>query len=278
MDRIEALKTITAQAASGDLVFPTGIDVALKIQRALDDPDCHIDAAARLVVGEPLLAARVVAIANSVAYNRSGQKITDVRNAVSRIGLRTLRTLATALATRQMAGASTDPEIRSIAARLWEHTAHVAALAHVIARRVTHLDPETAMFAGIVHEVGGFYLISRAKDFPGLLVGEPGDWAESAEAEIGRAILTRLAVPDAVMQAIEAQWDGYLALPPVTLGDTLLLANELAPVTSPLYELGIIRNGGSAPIIDSVIDEQTLSSILTESSAEVESLTAALRF
>lgn len=278
MDRIEALKTITAQAASGDLVFPTGIDVALKIQRALDDPDCHIDTAARLVIGEPLLAARVVAIANSVAYNRSGQKITDVRNAVSRIGLRTLRTLATALATRQMAGASTDPEVRSIAARLWEHTAHVAALAHVIARRITHQDPETAMFAGIVHEVGGFYLISRAKDFPGLLIGEPGDWAESAEADIGRAILTRLAVPDAVMQAIEAQWEGYLALPPVTLGDTLLLANDLAPVTSPLYEIGTIRNGGSAPIIDSVIDEQTLSSILSESAAEVESLTAALRF
>lgn len=278
MNRIEALKTITAQAASGDLVFPTGIDVALKIQRALDDPDCHIDTAARLVVGEPLLAARVVAIANSVAYNRSGQKITDVRNAVSRIGLRTLRTLATALATRQMAGASSDPEIRSIAARLWEHTAHVAALAHVIARRVTHQDPETALFAGIVHEVGGFYLISRAKDFPGLLVGEPGDWAESAEAEIGRAILTRLAVPDAVMQAIEAQWEGYLALPPVTLGDTLLLANELSPVISPLYELGTIRNSGSAPIIDSVIDEQTLSGILAESAAEVESLTVALRF
>lgn len=278
MDRIEALKIITAQAASGELVFPTGIDVALKIQHALDDPDCHIDTAARLVVGEPLLAARVVAIANSVAYNRSGQKIADVRNAVSRIGLRTLRTLATALATRQMAGAPKDPETRAIAARLWEHTAHVAALAHVIARRVTHLDPETAMFAGIVHEVGGFYLISRAKDFPGLLVGEPGDWAESAESDIGRAILTRLAVPDAVMQAVEAQWEGYLALPPVTLGDTLLLADELTPVSSPLYEMAAGRNARSAPIIDSVIDEQTLSSILDDATVEVESLTAALRF
>lgn len=80
------------------------------------------------------------------------------------------------------------------------------------------------------------------------------------------------------MQAIEAQWEGYLALPPVTLGDTLLLANELSPVTSPLYEIGTIRNGGSAPIIDSVIDEQTLSGILAESAAEVESLTVALRF
>lgn len=278
MDRIEALKIITTEAARGDLTFPTGLDVTLKIQRALDDPDCHIDVAARLVIGEPLLAARVVAIANSIAYNHSGQMITDVRNAVSRIGLRTLRTLATALATRQMAGTPSDPAVRSIAARLWEHTAHVAALAHVIARHVTHQYPETALFAGLVHEVGGFYLISRAKDFPGLLEGDPGDWAEHAEAEIGRAILTRLAVPDSVMQAIEAQWEGYLALPPVSLGDTLLLANELAPVTSPLYEVSGIRNAGSAPIIDSVVDEQTLSSILTESAAEVESLTAALRF
>ena len=278
MNRIEALKTITAEAASGELVFPTSIDVALKIQRALDDPECHMETAARLVVGEPLLAARVVAIANSVAYNRSGQNISDVRIAVSRIGLRTLRTLATALATRQMAGAPKDPEIRAVAARLWEHTAHVAALAHVIARRVTHLDPETAMFAGIVHEVGGFYLISRAAEFPGLLVGEPGEWAENAEAEIGRAILTRLAVTDTVMQAIEAQWEGFLALPPVTLGDTLLLANDLAPVASPLYDSGTIRNGSSAAVIDSVVDEETLSSILAESAAEVESLTAALRF
>lgn len=278
MNRIEALKTITAEAASGELVFPTSIDVALKIQRALDDPECHMETAARLVVGEPLLAARVVAIANSVAYNRSGQNISDVRIAVSRIGLRTLRTLATALATRQMAGAPKDPEIRAIAARLWEHTAHVAALAHVIARRVTHLDPETAMFAGIVHEVGGFYLISRAAEFPGLLVGEPEEWAENAEAEIGRAILTRLAVTDTVMQAIEAQWEGFLALPPVTLGDTLLLANDLAPVASPLYDSGTIRNGSSAAVIDSVVDEETLSSILAESAAEVESLTAALRF
>ena len=279
MDRIAALKKITTEAACGDLTFPTGIDVALKIQRALDDPDCHIDAAARLVLAEPLLAARVVAIANSVAYNQSGHIITDVRNAVSRIGLRTLGTVATALATRQMAGTSTNPQIRAITAQLWEHTAHVAALAHVIARRVTHQDPETALFAGIVHEIGGFYLISRAKDFPELLEGEPADWAEHAEAEIGRAILTRLTVPGAVMQAIEAQWEGYLALPPVTLGDTLILANELAPVTSPLNDINVPQNSDSSgPLIDSVIDQQTLSSILLESAAEVESLTAALRF
>lgn len=278
MNRIEALKAIAAEAICGELAFPTGIEVTLKLQRALDNPDCHIDAAARLVLAEPLLAARVVALANSVAFNRNGQIIADIRVAVSRIGLRTLRTLAIALAARQMSGTPTDPSLRATTARLWEHTTHVAALAHTIARQVTHLDPETALFAGLLHEVGGFYLISRAKDFPGLLEGDPGDWVEHAEAKIGRAILARLAVPPPVTQAIEALWDGYMALPPVSLGDTLLLANELAPVASPLYEVGGFSKVTAPATIDSAIDDQTLSDILDQSRADITSLSAALQF
>lgn len=276
MNRSEALKTICEQARQGDLIFPTGLDVSLKILRALDDPDCHIDLAAKLILGEPLLTARIVAVANSTVYKHSGQKITDLRSALSRIGLSTAHALTAAIATRQIAGAPTYPTLRLASTRLWEHTAHVAALAHVIARRVTHQNAETALFAGIVHEIGGFYLISRAKDFPGLIEGEPAEWAEHAEAEIGRAILNQLAIPEPVISAIESMWAGYLALPPASLGDTLLLANDLSPVSSPLYDTGGIRNPGQAPLIDSVIDERTLSSILKESTAEVESLTAAL--
>jgi HD-like signal output (HDOD) protein len=59
MDRTDALKSIAAQAARGDLSFPTNVDATLKLQRALADPDCHIDDAARLVQTEPLLAARL---------------------------------------------------------------------------------------------------------------------------------------------------------------------------------------------------------------------------
>jgi HD-like signal output (HDOD) protein len=67
-------------------------------------PDCHIEAAAKLVQVEPLLAARVVAMSNAAAFNRSGREITDVRSAVMRLGFRAVRSLAMALVTRQMAG------------------------------------------------------------------------------------------------------------------------------------------------------------------------------
>lgn len=277
MERLEALRLVAAQALHGELVFPTGLDVSLTLLRALDDPDCHVDHAVRLVKGDPLLAARVVAVANASIYCRPGQQTADLRQAVARIGLRATRTLAVAIATRRLAGTPQSPRLREAANRLWAHTSEVAALAQVIARRVSHVDPETAFFAGVVHEIGGFYLISRAADMPTLLDGDPGDWTEDNEAIVGRAILARLDIPPTVCAAIEAMWEGLRSLPPASLGDTLLLADELALTPSPLYTADATRTADSAPQIDAVVNERTLSEILAESASEVAELAAALR-
>lgn len=278
MDRLEAFRSIAAQATRGEMIFPTNVNASLKIQQALNDPDCHMELAARLVMSEPLLAARTVAIANSVAYNRTGSEITNVRAAVMRLGFRTLQLLVAAIVVRQIGSAISDPLLRAKANQLWEHTAHVAALAHVIARKITHLDPETAMFAGIVHEVGGFYLLSRAHAYPGLLDGEPEAWAEYGEKIIGRGVLKKLDVPEPVSEAVESLWYGYRAMPPATLGDTLIMANDLSPVASPLLDTAGTTHTAIASTIDFVIGEGELSGILEESAEEVKSLTAALMF
>ena len=275
MDRLDIFRQIAAQAGKGELTFPVDVNATLRLQQALNDPDCHIDAAARMVMAEPLLAARTVAIANSVTYNRSGMEITNVKAAVGRLGFRTLKTMVAAVIVRQLSSKITDPALKAKADQLWRHTAHVAALAQVIAKRITKIDPDTAMFAAIVHEVGGFYLISRAEEFPGLLDGDPEDWVEYGEKLIGRGVLKKLEVPAPVMQALEALWNGIHALPPETLGDTLLLANDLAPIVSPLHQKeGAARQ--AAADIDFVIGDTTLGAILADSSEEIASLTAAL--
>jgi HD-like signal output (HDOD) protein len=277
MQRIELYRQIVTEAENGELVFPTSAELGLRIKRALDDPDASVEQAAKLIQAEPVLAARVVAIANSVSYNRSGREITDLKQAVSRLGFRTLKSLVMSLLARQIAGASTDPALKKMTQQLWEHTAHVSALCHVIARRVTHQDPETALLVGILHEVAGFYLIGRAQSHPDLLVGDLDDWQGSGEAEVGAALLKALAVPEAVAEAIGDFWQGYLAMPPTSLGDTLLLAEELAPVPSPLYWAPPEEDGDCQPLLEIALDEETLSSILAESAGEVQSLLAALK-
>jgi HD-like signal output (HDOD) protein len=279
MDKHDIFRTLAADVAQGELAFPTSARIVMKVMQALDDPGCQLDTAAKLVQAEPLLAARVVATANSVAFNRSGREITDLRSAVMRLGFRAVRSLTMALVTRQMAGSPSSPQQQELTARLWEHTAHVTALAHVIARRFTHVDPETALFVGLVHEVAGFYMLSRTTEFPELLDGDFRVWMQSGEAEVGRAVLKVLALPSPVNEALEYYWSGYLAIPPVTLGDTLLLAVELAPFASPLHKLPDQDGLNGAPSrMDITIGEEVLSSILEESAEEVASLTAALKF
>ncbi|MFM2085723.1 MAG: hypothetical protein RLZZ237_592 [Pseudomonadota bacterium] len=277
MNKLQAFGLIVSQAVRGELTFPTSVNAALQLQLALSEPDCHIDLAIKLVLAEPLLAARTVALANSAVYSRgAAAPVTSVRAAVMRMGYRNLYALVAAMVVRQFGSKIIDPQLRLKAEQLWEHTAHVAALAHVLARRVTNIDPDTALFAGIVHEVGGFYLLSRADEFPGLLDDDAEHWMESAEEIISREVMKKLLIPQAVSEAIEGLRDGLLAIPPDSLLDTLLLAKQLAPVASPLQQTFVEMLTPSDSVIDFIIDNDTLQSILAESAEEVRSMSAAL--
>ena len=265
MNKLEAFGYITAQAARGEISFPTSVNAVLRLQMALDDPDCHVDEAIRLVLSEPQLAARTVALANTAAFGSTGGQVSNVRAAVLRIGYRRLRGLVAALMVRQFGHRIGDRVLRAKAEQLWTHSAHVAALAQALARHVTRVDPDTALFAGIVHEVGGFYLLSRADEFPGLLEDDPENWGALCEDVVSVEVMRKLAIPPDVMEAIGALRDGVPNAEPHTLLDTLLLANRLAPVGSPL---------GDAPVASGALpfDEATLQRLRAEAEETAHAL------
>ncbi len=291
MEKNQALAILVEEALHGELVFSASVATSLKVQEAIDVPNCSAESAAKIILNEPLLAAKVVAVANSAAYSRPSGEVTNVKAAINRLGFNTLRALIASLVVKQIAGASKNLVIRSKVNQLWEHSAQVAALAQVLAKRVSKLDPDTAMFAGIVHEVGAFYMLSRADEFPALLeqddlgssdTNTPASFndtfieKESQEAVIGRAVLANLNLPKEVNEAVEALWFGLRAMPPETLGDTLLLANELARTQSPLDTRTDTEGHRCASEIDFVVAEGTLVSVLEESEDEVRTLSAAL--
>ncbi|MCA1247819.1 HDOD domain-containing protein [Massilia sp. MS-15] len=271
MNKLEAFGYIAAQAARGEISFPTSVNAVLRLQLALDDPDCHVDEAIRLVLSEPQLAARTVALANTAAFGQGGMQVTNVRAAVLRIGYRRLRGLVAALMVRQFGHRIADRVLRAKAEQLWTHSAEAAALAQALARHVTRTDPDTALFAGIVHEVGGFYLLSRADEFPGLLEDDTEHWSMLVEDVASLEIMRKLAIPEAVAQAIGALRDGVLNPEPHTLLDTLLLANRYALVDSPLGGPGA-RPDDTAP---GLLDAATLQVLRSEAAETAQALGAA---
>ena len=261
--------------------------MALRIRQALSDPDCATSTATRLIAAEPLFAARIVGVANSALYPRSARVITDLSTAIARVGFAVTRSLATALVLRQMANAPANPAHRALAAQLWDHTTRMAALASVLARRVTGQDPETVLFAGLVHEVGGFYVISRAADYPGIFDGGMAhDWFHDEDRRRRRAGLRKQDRPrrarlarraGAGRRGCGAAVNGEMTLPPGTLGDTLFLADQLVAVRSPLEAPQEDEGPHARALMDLAFNDVLLSDMLREADDDINSLAAILR-
>jgi HD-like signal output (HDOD) protein len=127
------------------------------------------------------MSTKVIRLANSAAINRSGRPIVDIRSAIGRVGMEAVRTVSFAVAMEQLLSSKKMAAFQTLSRRLWEHTMHVAALSRVLARRLTRVNVDEALFAGLVHDIGVFYLLSRAVNFPEL-VAEPARPAPVAGA------------------------------------------------------------------------------------------------
>lgn len=278
MDRNQALQHIVRQARAGELVFPTRMAATLRLQRLLGDPECHLDQVADMVLAEPLVAARLVAIANSVAYTRFGGHVSNVRKAVSLLGFRPLRALVAVIVVRQLAEEIKDPRLKHQARLLWHHSAQVAALAKILAREFTAIDPDTAMFAGVIHEIDGFYLLSRAGELPELLADTLDAGGHDARASLSACILQALKVPPMIATAVGALFADRCHIPPLTAGDILLLANSLATARSPLTEwAGPLPDKGSVgPEADFKLEGKSLQGVLSDCTEEIQAVMDAL--
>ena len=103
-DVANILQRIAADAQNGEIVFPTHAQIALRVQRLLDDPDCSTDALTRLIGAEPILATRLLTLANSTIYNPAGRRIDDIKIALARIGFAGARAIAAVVVIKQMQG------------------------------------------------------------------------------------------------------------------------------------------------------------------------------
>ncbi|MDX9945623.1 MAG: HDOD domain-containing protein [Azonexus sp.] len=271
------LEDIAKDLSGEEITFPTFLDITFQVRTALKDPNLSVDQLARLVGAEPLMSAKIIRMANSVALNPSGREVADVKNGIVRVGMEAVRTVSFAVAMEQLLKSKQMQPFEGLSRRLWEHTAHVAALARVLARKVARINGDEAMFTGLVHDIGVFYLMSRAAGFPelvadkaelhGLLVG----WHDN----IGHALLTALGSPEQVVLAVQEHETDREIKAVRSLSDVIYVANKIANRTSswrdPEYDAAI-----DTSMLEELFDAETLASIIEESEEEVASLKAAL--
>jgi HD-like signal output (HDOD) protein len=271
------LEDVARDLSSDQVTFPTFLDITFQVRTALKNPNLSIDQLAQLVGAEPLMSAKIISMANSVAMNPSGRAIADVKSAISRVGMEAVRTVSFAVAMEQLLKSKNMSAFEGLSQRLWEHTAYVAALCRVLAKKHARTNPDEAMFAGLVHDIGVFYLLSRAANFPEL-VADPAELFSLLEQwhdNIGHALLAALGQPEPVLLAVQEHEIERTPAGIKTLSDVLYVANRLANTVSSWRDAEYGHPVDTSSLAG-LFDAETQQALLQESEEEVASLKAAL--
>ncbi len=274
----EFVRSLAGELSSGKIDLPSFPEVATRVRKILADPKSSIDQVVRVVGSEPALAARLMRVANASAFNRSGKQITDLRTAINRIGYSMVRTAAMAFAMSQLRRGAKLERLQARLDELWAVSTQVAALAYVIARNCTKVNPDEAALVGMMHGIGKLYIMTRAAQHPDLFVDDAtlNEILDSWHASIGKAILENWEFSDEMAEAVGEQEDHSREeeVEP-DLRDVVAIAILMVAHTGdqPGIELAL---SGLPGTIRLGLDEARIANVLEECATEVSALSDAL--
>jgi len=166
-----ALYTILSEKIKQDtLVLPTLPEVALKVRSAADDPDINLNHMSDIIAQDPALSLGILKVANNAILGRS-IKAETVPQAVTRIGLRQIKSIATAMAIEQVF-VSQNKVVSMYMNKAWLKTIDIASVAislmglYLKKHKHTSLTLDTITLAALVHNIGVLPILTEAEKHP----------------------------------------------------------------------------------------------------------------
>ncbi len=183
--------------------LPSLPDVAFKIREAIGKGDESSARLARIVNTDPSMAAKLIRVANSPIY-RGRSEITSCQSAITRLGVNAAHELVTCYSIRDLFKSRSDT-IRARMKVQWEHAQDVAAIAAVLARMSKEYEPETALLAGLLHDIGVIPILGYAEEYFGIDVDdqELDVIINELKGEMGAMMLSKWNINRIIVNAAE---------------------------------------------------------------------------
>jgi HD-like signal output (HDOD) protein len=258
-----------AELRSNQLTLPSVPDVAWKVRRAVDREESTAVEVASAISADPSMAAKLVRACNSPLY-RGFSDVRNVREAVVRLGMRTTRQLVTVFSMREVFK-TRQASLQKEMDKLWRHSREVAALCWVLADSATSIDPEEALLAGLLHDIGVVPVLVQAEHHINLFADQANLEHAIGElrADVGTAILESWSFPASFLEAIRhaEDWAHESRESSPQLVDIVIVAQLHAMIGS--------SQNGSLPPFDEVPAYRRLGELELNASRSLQLLTEA---
>jgi len=147
-----------------ELNIPSLPDVAIKLRNAMHNDDIGIADAVKIIQHDPVFSAKLIGLANCPLY----LGVTPVKScfeAVNRIGLNATRNLIISLSINRIFKTS-SPLIKKYLDELWKESLSISIISFVLASITKQVNPEEALLAGLICNIGAIPFLSFAANFP----------------------------------------------------------------------------------------------------------------
>lgn len=191
----------------GNLELPMFPESVVRIQRALQAREVDIDEVIRIIGSDSALAARVLRLANSAAL-RGACKITDVRQAVMRMGFKLVQGSVVGFALRQAErNKDLSDASRTILKQIWRESVELAARCYVIAKNQTKLNADEALLSGLLSVLGRLYIYLKSEEYGEIGYSQLETVLADWHPAIAKAIAESWEMPEELVHALETQLD-----------------------------------------------------------------------
>ncbi|VAW63107.1 hypothetical protein MNBD_GAMMA11-3027 [hydrothermal vent metagenome] len=193
---------LKAAVESDQLILPTLPEVAIKIREAIEGESASAQQIAETLTQDASLSARLIQVSNSPLY-RSRNPIEDLQMAVTRLGIRMVRDLVVSLAMKQIYQATSDV-LDEHFRRSWNTSVEVAAICRMLATTVPGMNPEQALLAGLIHNIGALPILVLAEDDEDLFSNSDalGEIIKELQGPVGVLILETWNFGDAITDVV----------------------------------------------------------------------------
>ncbi len=143
---------VLAAIERNELTFPVFPEVAHRVRALINDPDVSAQEIVSAISGDVAISAHLIKVANSAAFSNL-PKVENLRQAISRLGYMQIHNLVLHVTLGQLISPR-DPIISRYLSNYWSNNREVAAHCFVLAKTHSKLDPDRAMLAGLLHNIG----------------------------------------------------------------------------------------------------------------------------
>tara|TARA_R110002111_G_scaffold108420_2_gene167141 strand:- start:1475 stop:2350 length:876 start_codon:yes stop_codon:yes gene_type:complete len=160
-------ETLTQDIKSNKLDLPSPPELLVSIRQLGADPDTTTNDIADLVKHDVNISGRLIKIANCALF-ASRHQVSTVHAAITRLGQKKVQSLVTGLVIGQQIMRNKTKGLEAFCQQSWQNSNAVAAWSYALAQKKTKLDPEQALLAGIVHNIGALPLTLKLNTIPAL--------------------------------------------------------------------------------------------------------------